>query len=63
MRQANGSVEIEMPLSREEIGNYVGLTRETVSRKLSAMQDSGILELVGSRRIIIKKVEELEEFL
>lgn len=63
MRQANGSVEIEMPLSREEIGNYVGLTRETVSRKLSVMQDSGILELVGSRRIIIKKIEELEEFL
>lgn len=53
-------VELDMPLNREEMGNYVGITRETMSRKLSALQDSGVIELDGNRRIIIKDKEALE---
>lgn len=58
--QANGIV-IEMPLSREEMANYIGVTRETMSRKLSSMEDDGVIELVGNKKIIIKDLEILEE--
>lgn len=44
---------VELPLSREGIANYIGVTRETVSRKLSRLQDEGIIELVGNKRVII----------
>jgi len=53
-------IELEMPISREDMANYIGVTRETISRKLSSMQDEGIIELVGNKKIIIKKIEELE---
>jgi len=42
--------EFKLPMSREEIGNYLGLTTETVSRLLSRMQRDGIVE--SSRRFI-----------
>lgn len=51
---------LELPLSREEIGNYSGLTRETVSRTLTSMQDSGVIEIVGNKKIIIKDIEYLK---
>lgn len=53
-------IELELPLSREDIANYIGVTRETISRKLGSMQDQGVIDLVGSKKIIIKDIKELE---
>lgn len=59
--QPNGKyIELELPLSREDIANYIGVTRETISRKLSSMQDEGIIKLVGNKKIIICQIDELE---
>ncbi|NTV90820.1 MAG: Crp/Fnr family transcriptional regulator [Clostridiales bacterium] len=52
---------VELPLSREGIANYIGLTRETVSRKLGLMQDDGIIEMIGNKKILIRKVDSLRE--
>lgn len=54
-------VELETPLSREDMANYIGSTRETVSRKLSVLQDEGIIELIGNKKIIIKELNKLED--
>jgi len=53
---------IELPLSREGIANYIGVARETVSRKMNYLQDEGIIEMVGNKKVIIldKKALELE---
>ncbi|MBS4537633.1 Crp/Fnr family transcriptional regulator [Clostridium sp. D2Q-11] len=53
-------VELDIPLSREDMANYIGSTRETVSRKLSSLQDEGIIELIGNKKIIIKDLNALE---
>jgi CRP/FNR family transcriptional regulator, anaerobic regulatory protein len=58
----NGTV-LEMPLSREEMANYIGITRETISRKLTSLQDEGIVELVGNKKIIIKDIETLRNMI
>ena len=58
-KEVNEGILLELPLSREEIGNYSGLTRETVSRTLTSMQESGVIELVGNKKIIIKDIEYL----
>lgn len=52
---------VELPLSREGIANYIGLTRETVSRKMSLLQDEGIIEMVGNKKIIILDIEALKD--
>lgn len=52
---------VELPLSREGIANYIGLTRETVSRKMSNLHDEGIIEMEGNKKIIILDIDALEE--
>ena len=42
-----------LPLSREEIANFLGLTLETVSRQLSALKKDGVLNFVGRRTFTV----------
>jgi CRP/FNR family transcriptional regulator, anaerobic regulatory protein len=47
--QARGysSCEFVLRMTREEIGSYLGLTLETVSRQLSRFQRDGLLQVEG----------------
>ncbi|HDK7138530.1 TPA: Crp/Fnr family transcriptional regulator [Clostridium botulinum] len=56
-------IEIKLPINREEMANYVGVTRETISRKLSKFEDLDIIKLVGNKVIIIKNEDALKEFI
>ncbi|CBZ02542.1 transcriptional regulator, Crp/Fnr family [Clostridium botulinum H04402 065] len=56
-------IEIKLPINREEMANYVGVTRETISRKLSKFEDLDIIKLVGNKVIIIKDEDALKEFI
>lgn len=49
---------IHLPLNREEIANYLGLTRETVSRKLAKLHKSGTLKVIGHRKILLYDQKE-----
>lgn len=60
-REDGTGIVIDMPLSREEMANYIGVTRETMSRKLSSMEDDGVIELIGNRKIVIRDLHLLEE--
>lgn len=59
-RQHAGKTIVDLPLSREGIANYIGVARETVSRKLGWLQDEGIIEMAGSRQVIIRDRKALE---
>lgn len=50
----DNGIAIDLPLNREEMANYIGVTRETISRKLTSLQDEGVIELIGNKKIIIK---------
>lgn len=52
---------LEIALTREEMANFIGVTRETMSRKLSSLQDEGILELIGNKKIIINDLNHLKD--
>ena len=43
--------EIELPMSRQDIGDYLGLTIETVSRTLSQLESVGAIAVPAARRI------------
>lgn len=60
--QARGFSPLEFTLSmaREEIGNYLGLTLETVSRCISRMKSAGMLR-VENRHIRILNLEALQK--
>ena len=40
-----------LPLTREAMADYLGLTLETVSRQMSALKRDGIIQLEGKRRV------------
>lgn len=60
-KKTEAGIRIEMPLSREEMANYAGLTRETMSRKLSQMNKRGIIETIGNKVIVIPNIERLND--
>ncbi|MEL6169221.1 MAG: Crp/Fnr family transcriptional regulator [Pseudomonadota bacterium] len=55
----DGSASIELPLSRESIANYLGLTIETVSRQITALRKEGLIALEGTRKVVIPDPDAL----
>ena len=49
-----------LPMCRRDIGDYLGLTLETVSRSLSALAEKGALSFNGSRQIILNNRARLQ---
>jgi len=50
---------LALPMCRRDIGDYLGLTLETVSRSLSALADKGALTFSGSRQIALANRAQL----
>jgi len=59
-KETKEGIAVSMPLTREDMANYIGVTRETISRKLTKLQGEGLIDLEGNRKIIIKDMEGLE---
>ncbi|MCL6589948.1 MAG: Crp/Fnr family transcriptional regulator [Firmicutes bacterium] len=57
----DGTVVIDLPLNREEMANYIGVTRETVSRKLNALKEAGIIDFIGNKKVQVINEKALEE--
>ena len=45
---------LALPMCRRDIGDYLGLTIETVSRALSELHDLGIIAFSGARQIVLQ---------
>jgi CRP/FNR family nitrogen fixation transcriptional regulator len=43
-----------LPMCRRDIGDYLGLTLETVSRALSQLHEQGVLGFSGARQIVLR---------
>ena len=56
-----GGVEIDLELSRQDLGNLVGTTRETVTRTLSTLKKAKVIQLDG-QKIIIPNLNALSEW-
>lgn len=52
-RVATGNT-VELPMSRQHIADYLGLTIETVSRTLTRLENAAAIELPTSRRIVMR---------
>lgn len=55
----NGDICLELEMTREELGSYAGLTRETISRKLGEFKELGYLDFEGNKLLIIKNMQAL----
>lgn len=46
---------VELPMSRQDIADYLGLTIETISRVFTRLRTDGLIDLPTSRSVILKK--------
>jgi CRP-like cAMP-binding protein len=48
------TAEIELPMPRQDIADYLGLSMETVSRTLTQLEKSAAIAVPSSRRIVLR---------
>ncbi|SPF79943.1 transcriptional regulator FnrL [Pseudoprimorskyibacter insulae] len=56
-----GPLTFDLPLTREAMADYLGLTLETVSRQISALKKDGVITLEGKRHVTVPDMERLLE--
>jgi CRP/FNR family transcriptional regulator, nitrogen fixation regulation protein len=52
--RASSGGAVELPMSRQDIADYLGLTIETVSRTLTHLESVAAIEVPTSRRIVLR---------
>ncbi len=55
----SGPMVFDLPLTREAMADYLGLTLETVSRQMSALKKDGVITLDGKRHVTIPDMARL----
>ena len=55
------AINFDLPLTREEMADYLGLTLETVSRQMSALKRDGVIVLDGKRTVNVPSIDALME--
>jgi CRP/FNR family nitrogen fixation transcriptional regulator len=57
--RVSGSNQFELPMSRQDIADYLGLTIETVSRTMTQLESTAAIELPSSRRVVLRNRAKL----
>jgi CRP/FNR family nitrogen fixation transcriptional regulator len=52
---------VELPMSRQDIADYLGLTIETVSRTLTQLENNAAIELPSVRQIVLSNRSSLHQ--
>jgi CRP/FNR family transcriptional regulator, nitrogen fixation regulation protein len=60
-RRSGDALVLRLPMSRNDIADYLGLTVETVSRTITQFEASGVIELKMSRQIVLRDLCALRE--
>jgi CRP/FNR family transcriptional regulator len=61
LKQGSKRLVFDLPLTREEMADYLGLTLETVSRQISALRKDNVISLEGKRHVTIEDFDALQE--
>lgn len=61
LAQRRGETAVELAMGRQDMADYLGLTIETVSRMITQLQSSGVVEFESCRRFRVRNREALED--
>ena len=60
-RKSGTGGEIEVPMSRQDMADYLGLTMETVSRMMTSLNRRGLIATGARHTVILRKLTALRE--
>lgn len=58
--QDSQGVLLHLPLSREGLASYIGIARETMSRKLGALESEGVIRSINNKKLLITDISLLK---
>jgi len=58
--ESGGEVTFELPLTRADAADFLGLTLETVSRQLGALRRLGVIRITGTRMVTVPELRSLK---
>ncbi|MDO5534261.1 MAG: Crp/Fnr family transcriptional regulator [Propionibacteriaceae bacterium] len=58
---ADGTPVIRLPMAKKDVASYLGTTPETLSRRLAALAEEGIIAMSGRREVAILDADRLVE--
>lgn len=61
MSMANNKGEVVLEMSKKDLASHMGMSQETLSRKLTIFQEMGYIELIGHRKINLLNFKALKE--
>lgn len=61
IKMSDGKRQIVLKMTKGDFASQIGMSQETLSRKLSSFQEQGLIRLVGHRKIIILDREGLDD--
>lgn len=59
LKGSHGPLTFDLPLTREAMADYLGLTLETVSRQISALRKDDVIVLDGKRHVTVPDFNRL----
>jgi CRP/FNR family transcriptional regulator len=55
------SETVLLPMTRNDIADYLGLTIETVSRTLSKLKSDGLIDIPSANQVVLRRYADLDE--
>ena len=63
LEMANSTNEIVLKTTKAVFASQIGMSQETLSRKLTTFQEKGLIQQKGQRTIILQDTEKLAEYI
>jgi len=61
IKMANERNEVILNMKKGDFASQIGMSQETLSRKLTSFQEQGLIKQSGNKRIVLLDIEALEE--
>lgn len=63
LKMKNDNDEVILNMTKGDFASQIGMSQETLSRKLTSFQEQGLIKQIGNKRIVLLDIEGLEEIL
>ena len=60
LRLANAQHVVQLKMTKGDFASQLGMSQETLSRKLTVFQEQGLISQIGQRKIILRDLERLD---